>query len=105
MYQYGWLDKVTQITEGDKVIRNFHCHMYGQLAAAYDGSGPGPFPRGNFARIRRDGANHQNKPAVTGGNPVINRIVCDLYETRNDGFDSSLTSLPDGKLTRARGLI
>ena len=37
MYQYGWLDKVTQITEGDKVIRSFRYHMDGQLAAAYDG--------------------------------------------------------------------
>lgn len=38
MYQYGWLDNVTQITEGDKVIRSPRCRMDGQLAVTNDGS-------------------------------------------------------------------
>ena len=71
MYQYGWLDKVTQITEGDKVIRSFRYHMDGQLAAAYDGSNTETFLWDGLALIRRDTTNYLNEPAVTGGNPVI----------------------------------
>ena len=71
MYQYGWLDKVTQITEGDKVIRSFRYHMDGQLAAAYDGSSTETFLWDGLALIRRDTTNYLNEPAVTGGNPVI----------------------------------
>ena len=71
VYQYGWLDKVTQITEGDKVIRSFRYHMDGQLAAAYDGSNPETFLWDGLALIRRDTTNYLNEPAVTGGNPVI----------------------------------
>ena len=71
VYQYGWLDKVTQITEGDKVIRSFRYHMDGQLAAAYDGSNTETFLWDGLALIRRDTTNYLNEPAVTGGNPVI----------------------------------
>ena len=71
MYQYGWLDKVTQITEGDKVIRSFRYHMDGQLAAAYDTSNTETFLWDGLALIRRDTTNYLNEPAVTGGNPVI----------------------------------
>ena len=71
MYQYEWLDKVTQITEGDKVIRSFRYHMDGQLAAAYDGSNTETFLWDGLALIRRDTTNYLNEPAVTGGNPVI----------------------------------
>ena len=71
VYQYGWLDKVTQITEGDKVIRSFRYHMDGQLAAAYDGSSTETFLWDGLALIRRDTTNYLNEPAVTGGNPVI----------------------------------
>ena len=71
MYQYGWLDKVTQITEGDKVIRSFRYHMDGQLAAAYDDSSTETFLWDGLALIRRDTTNYLNEPAVTGGNPVI----------------------------------
>ena len=49
------------------MIRSFRRHMDDRLAVAYDGSGPGPFPRGNFAPIRRDSANDRNEPAATGG--------------------------------------
>ena len=71
VYQYGWLDKVTQITEGDKVIRSFRYHMDGQLAAAYDTSNTETFLWDGLALIRRDTTNYLNEPAVTGGNPVI----------------------------------
>ena len=71
VYQYGWLDKVTQITEGDKVIRSFRYHMDGQLAAAYDDSSTETFLWDGLALIRRDTTNYLNEPAVTGGNPVI----------------------------------
>ena len=71
VYQYGWLDKVTQITEGDKVIRSFRYHMDGQLAAAYDDSNTETFLWDGLALIRRDTTNYLNEPAVTGGNPVI----------------------------------
>ncbi len=71
VYQYGWLDKVTQITEGDKVIRSFRYHMDGQLAAAYDDSRTETFLWDGLALIRRDTTNYLNELAVTGGNPVI----------------------------------
>ena len=55
MYQYGWLDEITQITEGGKVIRSFHNHMAGRLAPAYDGFNAEPFLRDELALNRRDG--------------------------------------------------
>ena len=71
MYQYEWLDKVTQITEGGKVIRSFRYHTGDQLTAVYDCSSTESFLWDGLALIRRDTTNYLNEPAVTGGNPVI----------------------------------
>ena len=70
------------------MIRSFHCHMDGRLAVAYDGSGPGPFPRGNFAPIRRDGANHQNKPAAAGKKTPFNNQPRSTPGMKADGFSA-----------------
>lgn len=36
-YQYGWLDKVLQMSEGAEMVRSYSYHMDGQLASASDG--------------------------------------------------------------------
>ena len=71
MYQYGWLDKVTQIPEGGKVIRSFRYHMGGQFASAYDGSSTETFLWDGLALIKRGTESLINEPAITGGNPVF----------------------------------
>ena len=71
MCQYGWLDKVTQITEGDEVIRSFRYHMDGQLTAVYDCSSTESFLWAGLALIKRGTESFINEPAITGGNPVF----------------------------------
>ena len=71
MYQYEWLDKVTQITEGDKVIGSFRYHMGDQFASAYDGSSTESFLWDGLALIKRGTESFINEPAITGGNPVF----------------------------------
>ena len=70
-YQYGWLDKVLQMSEGAEMVRSYSYHMDGQLASASDGRRVETFLWDGLALIRRDGTNYLNEPAVTGGNPVM----------------------------------
>ncbi len=70
-YQYGWLDKVLQMTEGAEMVRSYSYHMDGQLASASDGCRVEMFLWDGLALIRRDGTNYLNEPAVTSGNPVM----------------------------------
>ena len=70
-YQYGWLDKVLQMSEGAEMVRSYSYHMDGQLASASDGRRVETFLWDGLALIRRDGTNYLNEPAITGGNPVM----------------------------------
>ena len=98
MYQYEWLDKVTQITEGGKVIRSFRYHTGDQLTAVYDCSSTESFLWDGLALIHRGGTSYINEPYVTGGNPILadNRILF------NDMLGSTLGSHSDEGYTPVR---
>ena len=70
-YQYGWLDKVMNITENGKVTNSYSYSMDGQLSAANESGKQESFIWDGLALLKRGTTEYVNEPAVTGGNPIL----------------------------------
>ena len=70
-YRYGYLDKVLQVSEGDKTF-TYAYHPDGQLARADYGDGTAEdFLWDGLALVRRGGESILNEPHPGGGSPVL----------------------------------
>jgi RHS repeat-associated protein len=75
-YQYGWLDKVMNITENGKVTNSYSYSMDGQIASSSEVGTDLRAVRTNYlwdglALLKRGTTEYVNEPAVTGGNPIL----------------------------------
>jgi RHS repeat-associated protein len=71
IYNYGWLDKVLNITENGKVTNSYSYSMDGQLASADVAGKQENFLWDGLALLKRGTTEYVNEPAVTGGNPIL----------------------------------
>ena len=70
-YNYGWLNKVMSISEGDKTVANFDYTVDGQVAKREANGKTETFVWDDLALIQRDSTELTNEPYVTGGNPIL----------------------------------
>ncbi|MCF6174936.1 MAG: hypothetical protein L3J71_04165 [Victivallaceae bacterium] len=70
-YQYGWLDKVMNISENGKITANYDYHINGQIAESMINGISTNYEWDGLALIKRGSTNLTNEPAVTGGNLIL----------------------------------
>ena len=70
-YEYGWLDKVLNVTENGRQIASFNYHNDGQIAQAVHGGKTENFLWDDLALVHRGETSFINEPYVTGGNPIL----------------------------------
>ena len=71
IYRYGWLDKVTAITENGKPYATYDYHVDGQLASAKYADRQEDFQWDGLALVRRNNNSYVNEPHPGGGAPVL----------------------------------
>ena len=70
-YHYGWLDKVTAVTENGKPYASYDYHVDGQLALAKYADRQEDFQWDGLALVRRNGNSYINEPHPGGGAAVL----------------------------------
>ncbi|MBQ6473469.1 MAG: RHS repeat protein [Victivallales bacterium] len=93
-YRYGWLDKVTAVTENDKPYATYDYHVDGQLAMARYADRQEDFLWDGLALVRRNRNSYINEPHPGGGAPVLSSADGAML---NDMLGSSLGTVNKGK--------
>jgi RHS repeat-associated protein len=94
-YRYGWLDKVTSITEDGSPYAAYGYHVDGQLASAKYADRQEDFLWDGLALVRRNGNSYINEPHPGGGAPVLSSLDGIML---NDMLGTSLGTVNEGKV-------